>query len=44
MESAFESAIAKEDFEVWFQPKYSTKTKTVVGAEALIRCEVKMEI
>lgn len=37
MESAFESAIAKEDFEVWFQPKYSTKTKTVVGAEALIR-------
>lgn len=37
METAFESAIAKEDFEVWFQPKYSTKTKTVVGAEALIR-------
>lgn len=37
MENAFESAIEKEDFEVWYQPKYSAKDKTVVGAEALIR-------
>lgn len=37
MESAFESAIEKEDFEVWYQPKYSAKTKKIIGAEALIR-------
>ncbi|MGN0740502.1 MAG: EAL domain-containing protein [Treponema sp.] len=37
MENAFESAIEQEDFEVWFQPKYSAKTKKIIGAEALIR-------
>lgn len=37
IESAFESAIEKEDFEVWYQPKYSAKTKKIIGAEALIR-------
>ncbi|MGN0728004.1 EAL domain-containing protein [Treponema sp.] len=37
MEKAFESAIEKEDFEVWYQPKYSAKTKKIIGAEGLIR-------
>lgn len=37
MENAFETAIEQEDFEVWFQPKYSAKTKKIIGAEALIR-------
>ena len=37
MENAFENAIEKEDFEVWYQPKYSAKSKAIVGAEALIR-------
>lgn len=37
MESSFEKAIEQEQFEVWLQPKYSSKTKNVSGAEALIR-------
>lgn len=37
MENEFESAIEKEEFEVWYQPKYSVETEKIVGAEALVR-------
>lgn len=33
----FHEAIEKEEFEVWYQPKYGVKTGRVVGAEALVR-------
>lgn len=34
---SFENAILKKEFNVWFQPKYTPKTKRIVGAEALVR-------
>lgn len=34
---SFEKALAKKEFEVWFQPKYSPKDRKLVGAEALVR-------
>lgn len=37
MESQFEEALRHDEFEVWFQPKYSVQTETISGAEALIR-------
>ncbi len=37
MENEFEDALRKEEFEVWFQPKYNVKTEKIAGAEALIR-------
>lgn len=37
MEDSFEDAIAKEQFEIWYQPKYSPIEKELTGAEALIR-------
>lgn len=37
MEDAFEDAIKKRQFEVWYQPKYSVDGLSLVGAEALVR-------
>lgn len=37
IEDSFETAIEKEQFEVWFQPKYSPVDKELTGAEALVR-------
>lgn len=37
MEDSFEDAIVKEQFEIWYQPKYSPIEKELTGAEALIR-------
>lgn len=34
---SFETALAKKQFEIWFQPKFSPKNKKLVGAEALVR-------
>lgn len=33
----FDEAIMKKEFQVWFQPKYTPKTRELVGAEALVR-------
>lgn len=33
----FEESLANQDFEVWYQPKYSAITGNVVGSEALVR-------
>lgn len=35
--NSFDEAIAKKEFQVWFQPKYKPKTRELVGAEALVR-------
>ena len=35
--NTFEMAIEKEEFEIWYQPKYLVREKRVGGAEALIR-------
>ena len=37
METAFDAALEKEEFEAWYQPKFDPATDTVVGAEALVR-------
>lgn len=37
MEDAFEEALRRRQFEVWYQPKYSVDGFSLVGAEALIR-------
>lgn len=37
LEDSFEAAIAAEEFEVWYQPKYDTISSEIVGAEALVR-------
>lgn len=37
LEENFDSAIANRNFEVWFQPKYSTDGILLMGSEALIR-------
>lgn len=34
---SFETALAKKDFKIYYQPKYAPNTKRLVGAEALIR-------
>ena len=34
---SFEEALARKEFKIWFQPKYTPKTKKLVGAEALVR-------
>ena len=33
----FKDALANGEFVAWFQPKYSARTKQIVGAEALVR-------
>lgn len=35
--NSFDEAIAKKEFQVWYQPKYKPKTRELVGAEALVR-------
>jgi len=37
IEDAFDSAIENEQFEVWFQPKFSPVDGNLTGAEALVR-------
>lgn len=37
MIDSFEDAMARKEFKVFFQPKYSPKNKELVGAEALVR-------
>ncbi len=37
LEYSFEEAIQSHRFEVWYQPKYSTKDESIVSAEALVR-------
>lgn len=37
LEDSFEVAIAKHEFEMWYQPKYSSQDAKIVGAEALVR-------
>lgn len=37
LEERFEESLANEDFEVWYQPKYSAVSGNVVGSEALVR-------
>ena len=34
---SFDTALAKKEFKVWFQPKYTPHNKKLVGAEALVR-------
>lgn len=40
VEQNFPKALENGEFKVWFQPKYSVHTKTIVGAEALVRWEL----
>ena len=37
IEKAFDEALANGCLQAWFQPKYSVKTKAIIGAEALVR-------
>ncbi|MBO5279239.1 MAG: EAL domain-containing protein [Lachnospiraceae bacterium] len=37
LEERFEEALAAEEFEVWYQPKYSADSAEIVGSEALVR-------
>lgn len=37
LEERFPSALENEEFEVWYQPKYSASECMVVGSEALVR-------
>lgn len=37
LEERFEESLANGQFEVWYQPKYSTATGQIVGSEALVR-------
>ena len=37
MELAFDAALANNEFQAWYQPKFDPATDTVVGAEALVR-------
>ncbi|MGN0154698.1 MAG: EAL domain-containing protein [Lachnospiraceae bacterium] len=37
MESCFQKALDKKEFEVWFQPKFNPADNSIVGAEALVR-------
>lgn len=44
LEDGFEDAIANEEFEVWYQPKYDTMSGAIVGAEALVRWRKEGEL
>lgn len=37
LEDSFKEALEKEEFEVWYQPKYSAQEGKIIGAEALVR-------
>lgn len=37
MEDDFQNALGKEQFEIWYQPKYDPSTNEMVGAEGLVR-------
>lgn len=37
LEDSFETALKECQFEIWYQPKYSTEGESIVGAEALTR-------
>lgn len=37
LEERFDDALLSEEFEVWYQPKYSAKNETLTGCEALVR-------
>ena len=37
LKERFEGAIKKEEFEIWYQPKYCSVTRKIDGAEALVR-------
>ena len=41
LEERFEEALEGEEFEVWYQPKYSAATGEMVGSEALVRWKNK---
>lgn len=41
LEDCFEEAVREHEFEMWYQPKYSGKDETIVGAEALVRWRKK---
>ncbi|MBQ9765518.1 MAG: EAL domain-containing protein [Lachnospiraceae bacterium] len=41
IEDSFDEAIRDHDFEVWYQPKYSSETSKICGAEALVRWRQK---
>lgn len=40
-ESQFHTAMEEEEFVVWYQPKFDSKTEDIVGAEALVRWQMK---
>ncbi|MDD6194416.1 MAG: EAL domain-containing protein [Lachnospiraceae bacterium] len=40
-ESQFHTAIENEEFVIWYQPKFDTKTEKLVGAEALVRWQMQ---
>lgn len=37
LEDSFEQALRDREFQVWYQPKYSTMEGKIIGAEALVR-------
>lgn len=37
LEERFPEALEKEEFEIWYQPKYSAAECSIVGSEALVR-------
>ena len=37
LEDKFKDALSREEFQIYFQPKYKTDTKIICGAEALVR-------
>lgn len=41
LEDSFPMAIEREEFEAWYQPKYSTKDCSIIGSEALVRWRKK---
>lgn len=40
-EDLIDKALEEKEFKAWFQPKYDTKEKKIIGAEALARWECK---